>query len=83
MNKLKCIIIDDEPLARKVIQEHIEDTLFLEVVGQADNPQKALSLISGNTVDIIFLDIQMPRVNGIEFLKTNKNSQITSNVGGN
>lgn len=70
--KLKCIIIDDEPVARKILQEFIEEIDFLELVGQAENPLKAMSLINDNNPDIIFLDINMPKITGIEFLKTSK-----------
>jgi DNA-binding LytR/AlgR family response regulator len=75
--KLKCIIIDDEPIARKVLEEFIEEIDFLVLTGQAENPLKAMSLLNDNDVDIIFLDINMPKINGIEFLKTSKfNAQI-------
>ena len=70
--KLKCIIIDDEPIARKVLQEFIEEIDYLELIGQAENPLKAMSLINDNNIDLIFLDINMPKINGIEFLKTSK-----------
>jgi DNA-binding LytR/AlgR family response regulator len=69
---MKCIIIDDEPVARKILQDFIEDIDYLELVGQADNPLKAMSLINDNDIDIIFLDINMPKINGIEFLKNSK-----------
>jgi len=68
--KLKCIIIDDEPIARKVLQEFIEEVNYLELVGQAENPLKAINLLSNNDIDIIFLDINMPKINGIDFLKS-------------
>src|ERR1700761_1617055 len=70
--KLKCVIIDDEPIARKLIEEFVEDIDFLELVGQAENPAKALKLLSENQVDVIFLDINMPTINGINFLKSSK-----------
>jgi DNA-binding LytR/AlgR family response regulator len=70
--KLKCIIIDDEPIARKVLQEFIEEIDFLELAGQAENPLKAMSLLNDNNIDIIFLDINMPKINGIDFLKSSK-----------
>jgi DNA-binding LytR/AlgR family response regulator len=70
--KLKCIVIDDEPIARKLVQEFIEEIDYLEWVGQAENPLKALSLLNSNDIDIIFLDINMPKINGIDFLKTLK-----------
>lgn len=68
--KLKCIIIDDEPIARKVLQEFIEDIYYLELTGQAENPLKAMTLLRDNAIDIIFLDINMPKINGIDFLKS-------------
>ena len=70
--KLKCIIIDDEPVARKILQEFIEEIDYLDLVGQAENPLKAMSLMNDNNIDIIFLDINMPKINGIDFLKTSK-----------
>jgi len=70
--KLKCIIIDDEPIARKVLQEFIGDIEFLELTGQAENPLKAMSLLGENDIDIVFLDVNMPKINGIEFLKNSK-----------
>ncbi|HMK24986.1 MAG TPA: LytTR family DNA-binding domain-containing protein [Chitinophagaceae bacterium] len=69
--KLKCIIIDDEPIARKVLQEFIEEIDYLELTGQAENPLKAIPLLN-DEIDIIFLDINMPKLNGIEFLKSSK-----------
>ncbi len=68
--KLKCIIVDDEPVARKVLQEFVEDINYLELIGQAENPLKAISLLDENDIDIIFLDINMPKINGIDFLKS-------------
>lgn len=71
--KLKCIIVDDEPSGRKVIEEYVSETTFLELVGKAENPLKAMALMDENKIDLIFLDIQMPKINGIDFLKTLKN----------
>jgi len=68
--KLKCLIIDDEPIARKLLQEYIEETDFLELAGTAVNPVKAVGLINSLKVDLIFLDINMPKMNGIEFLRS-------------
>jgi DNA-binding LytR/AlgR family response regulator len=70
--KLKCIIIDDEPIARKILQEFIEEIDYLELTGQAENPLKAMAFLNDNAIDIIFLDINMPKINGIEFLKNSK-----------
>ena len=70
--KLTCFIIDDEPVARKVLKEFIEDIGFLALTGEAENPVEALSFLSSNPADIIFLDINMPKINGIDFLKNLK-----------
>ncbi len=67
--KLKCIIIDDEPIARMVLREFVGDVDFLQLLGEADNPLRAMSLLKGQSVDIIFLDINMPKINGIDFIK--------------
>ena len=70
--KLKCIIIDDEPIARKVLQEFIEEIDYLELSGQAENALKAIQLLNENEINIIFLDINMPKITGIDFLKSSK-----------
>ncbi len=70
--KLNCIIVDDEPVARKILQEFIEEIDFLELAGQAENPLKAMALLSNNPIDIVFLDINMPKINGIDFIKNSK-----------
>ena len=66
---LKAIIVDDEPVARKVIREYLEDISYLELAGMAENPLKADSLLDGQQIDLLFLDINMPRLSGIEFLR--------------
>ncbi|WP_422361278.1 LytR/AlgR family response regulator transcription factor [Reichenbachiella sp.] len=68
---MKCIIVDDEPLAIEVIESYVERIDSLELVGKFRNAIKAFDYIqSGEPVDLIFLDIQMPKLTGIEFLKT-------------
>lgn len=71
--KLKCIIVDDEPAARKLLQEYIEDIDFLQLCGVAENPLKANTILQNQQVDVMFLDINMPRLTGIEFLRTAAN----------
>jgi DNA-binding LytR/AlgR family response regulator len=68
--KINSIIIDDEPLARKGIKEYINDTSFLSLAGEFDTPMKAAAFLDTNQVKLIFLDIQMPKISGLEFLKT-------------
>lgn len=67
---LNCIIIDDEPLARKGLKEYIADVDFLHLAGEFDNPLKANQALAQQQVHLIFLDIHMPKISGIEFLKT-------------
>lgn len=69
VNKFKCLIIDDEPLAIKVIQRHVEQMPILELVGTYQNPLEAFELLKTQTIDIIFLDIQMPVLTGMEFVR--------------
>lgn len=75
--KLKCIIVDDEPMARKVLEEHIEDIDFLELVAKAENPVKANAILNHETVDLMFLDINMPKISGIEFLRSSSHLPMT------
>ncbi len=67
---INCIIIDDEPLARKGLKEYIADVEFLNLIGEFDNPVKATELLSRGEVQLIFLDIQMPKITGLDFLKS-------------
>ena len=62
-----CYIIDDEPLAIKLLEGYVRKTPFLELAGSSSNPVKALEDILKNTPDLIFLDIQMPELNGLDF----------------
>lgn len=75
--KLNCIIIDDEPIARKGLREYVDEIEFLTCIASCENALKATSYINENKIDLMFLDIQMPRVNGIEFLKTIKHPPLT------
>jgi DNA-binding LytR/AlgR family response regulator len=68
--KIKCIVIDDEPIARKGIAEYISDIEFLELKGQGENALAANKLLNQGEIDLMFLDIQMPKMTGLEFLKT-------------
>lgn len=66
---MRCIIIDDEPLAREGVQLLLEDAPFLELSGSFGSGIQALEFLATKEVDLIFLDIEMPGLNGLEFIK--------------
>jgi len=68
----KCIIVDDEPVARKILEEFISEVDYMELAGKAENPLKAGTLLNEGDIDLIFLDINMPKMSGLEFLKTSR-----------
>lgn len=70
--KTKCLIVDDEPLARELIRGHVEKLENFEIVAECSDAMKALNVLHEKQVDLIFMDIQMPQITGIEFLKTLK-----------
>src|SRR5215213_5902892 len=67
--KLNCLLIDDEPPALKVLAKYISSINGLEIAGQCNNAIEALAVLQKKVVDVIFLDIKMPRLIGTEFLK--------------
>ena len=67
---INCIIIDDEPLAMVVIESYIQKISWLHLINKYDNPLDAYEILSKGNIDLIFLDIEMPNITGIEFLKT-------------
>jgi len=69
---LKCLAIDDEPVALDILEDYIAKVPFLECEGVFRDPLKALDYLRKNSVDLIFLDINMPDLTGIQFLKTLK-----------
>jgi len=66
---INCVIIDDEPLARDGLANYVREVDFLNLSGVGENPLELLPLIDRQAADLVFLDIQMPKMNGIEFLK--------------
>mgnify|MGYP001823796458 CR=1 FL=1 len=76
MKKYTCIIIDDEELSRELLENFIERISHLELSGKFTNPLTALPILNEKTIDIIFLDIQMPEMTGIELLKTLSNPPV-------
>ncbi len=67
---MNCIIVDDEPLAREAIQMLVDQTENLQLLGSFNSADTASIFIKNNDVNLIFLDIQMPGINGIDFAKT-------------
>ena len=70
---LKALVVDDEPVARKGIASYVEQTPFLTLVGTAKSALEANELLNSTPVDLLFLDIQMPDITGIEFIESLKN----------
>lgn len=68
--KIKCIIIDDEPLAISVIKNHLNEFQNIELVATFNTAIAALPIIETQEIDVIFLDINMPKMSGLEFLRT-------------
>lgn len=67
---IKCLIVDDEPLAIDVIKEYIDRVPQLELVSTCNDAMEALQALSKHRVDLLFLDIEMPTMNGIDFLRS-------------
>jgi two-component system, LytTR family, response regulator len=64
-----CLIVDDEPLARNLMSQYVEKTPHLQLVKACSNPLDAIEILRGSHIDILFLDVQMPELTGISFLK--------------
>ena len=72
-NKINCIIVDDEPLARDVLVKYAEQIDQLEVVASCGNALEAFEHIQGGNIQLVFLDIKMPKLNGLELIESIKN----------
>lgn len=66
---IRCIVVDDKPLAIDVLKHYIEKVPFLELIYSTTNPLEALSKVAEGEVDLVFLDIQMPELTGLQFMK--------------
>ena len=71
--KIKCLIVDDEPLATEIIESYLDRLDDMEVVAKCNNALRAFEILQKEDIDLLFLDIQMPKLTGIDFLKTLKN----------
>lgn len=80
---MKCIIIDDDPMSRKIIENFITKTENLEFLGAYENPVKAYSILQEeNEIDLVFLDMEMPEMSGMEFLDSLENPPIVVIISG-
>jgi DNA-binding LytR/AlgR family response regulator len=68
--KLSCLIVEDEPIGQEIIRSYIDRVEFLEVRGQFKNALEAFTWLQANAVDVLFLDIKMPRMSGLELLRS-------------
>jgi len=73
MNRFKCLIIDDEPLAQNVIENYLKEFSFIELVARCENALTALEWMKKQKIDLIFLDISMPFISALNFIKTLQN----------
>ncbi|SMD37295.1 two component transcriptional regulator, LytTR family [Reichenbachiella faecimaris] len=70
MKRVNCIIVDDEPLAAKVLENYIQRLVHLNLVGKAENAVEAFDLINTQWIDLMFLDIKMPQISGLDFIRS-------------
>lgn len=73
MNRIRCLLVDDEPLAISLLRQHIAQLDWLEVAGECPNGVKALETLRRTEIDLLFLDIRMPSLGGLELLKMLRN----------
>jgi DNA-binding LytR/AlgR family response regulator len=73
---IKCVIIDDEPLAIRVIESHLSKIKTFAVVATYTNPLEAMEILQVGEIDVVFLDINMPLINGLDYVKTLQNSPL-------
>lgn len=67
---IRCIAIDDEPLALELLEDNISKLPYLQLVASCDNALEAMGVMRDQTVDLVFLDIQMPELTGLQFIKS-------------
>lgn len=76
MSKISCLVVDDEELARDLLENYIGRLPHLTLLGKCRDPFEALNVLSSQPVDLLFLDIQMPGMTGMEFMRTLKNKPL-------
>jgi len=67
---LNCVIIDDEPLALQLMEDYVQKTPYLRLAGKFEEPLQALNLLESAQIDLLFLDIKMPDITGIDFYRS-------------
>jgi DNA-binding LytR/AlgR family response regulator len=67
---INCLLIDDEPLALQLLEDYVSKTPYLKLAGKFEEPMQALSLLESREVDLLFLDIKMPDISGIDFFRS-------------
>lgn len=67
---INCLLIDDEPLALQLLEDHVRKTSYLKLAGRFEEPLQALPLLESQQVDLLFLDIKMPDISGIDFFRS-------------
>ncbi|WP_111707700.1 LytR/AlgR family response regulator transcription factor [Lutibacter citreus] len=70
MNTLQCVIADDEPIARQILENYIKEIPNLKLVASCKNAFEVMEVFQNNTIDVLFLDINMPKLSGLSLLKT-------------
>jgi len=74
---ISCIIVDDEPIAREILENHLQKIDSIKIVASCKNAMEAFNAINSNTVELLFLDINMPEISGLSFAKSiNKNIKV-------
>lgn len=68
--KYSCLIVDDEPIAIRVVKNHLQNFVNIEIAGECANAIEAIEFLGQNQVDLMFLDIQMPQLSGIELIRS-------------
>lgn len=70
MNKIKCLVLDDEPIGKEIIENFVQNTPFLSLCASFEDPIEAVNYIENNDIDVLFTDIQMPHLNGIQLINS-------------
>jgi two-component SAPR family response regulator len=70
MQKVKCLVVEDEPLAAELLEDYVRQIPFLELTATAGDAIQAIDILQRQPIDLIFLDIHLPRIKGIDFIKT-------------